>query len=80
MKQIRIMLPTLEDAKEFVEAASKCNFDVDVFYNRILIDAKSILGVLSLDLTRVLTVQFNGENETFEAFLETKAPSNQNVA
>lgn len=80
MKQRRIMLPTLEAAKEFVAAASKCDFDIDVFYNRILIDAKSILGVLSLDLTRVLAVQYSGENEAFEAFLDTKAPSNQIVA
>ena len=36
-------------------SAGKCDFDIDVFYNRIIIDAKSILGVLSMDLTRVLT-------------------------
>ena len=37
------------------------------------IDAKSILGVLSLDLRNVLTVQYDGENEAFEAFLEKMA-------
>ena len=37
-------------------------------------DAKSILGVLSLDLTKVLTVQFNGENREFEAYLESVSP------
>ncbi len=73
MKQKQIMLPSLEDAKAFVTAAMKCDFDVDVFYNRITIDAKSILGVLSLDLTKVLTVRYNGENEEFEAFLEKQA-------
>ena len=73
MKQKKIMLPTLEDAKAFVTAAMKCDFDVDIFYNRITIDAKSILGVLSLDLTKVLTVAYNGENEEFEAFLDKKA-------
>ncbi|EHI59729.1 hypothetical protein HMPREF9473_02224 [ [Hungatella hathewayi WAL-18680] len=31
MKQRRIMLPTLEDAKEFVAEASKCDFDIDYF-------------------------------------------------
>ena len=67
------MLPTVADAKEFVSVASKCDFDIDVFYNRVIIDAKSILGVLSLDLTRVLTVSYSGENEEFEAFLEEKA-------
>ena len=76
MKQKRIMLPTVEEAKEFVAAASRCDFDIDVFYNRIIIDAKSLLGVLSLDLTRVLTVGYNGENEVFESFLEEKAATN----
>lgn len=74
MKQKRIVLPTVEMAKEFVKEASKCDFDIDVFYNRIVIDAKSILGVLSLDLTRVLTVQYNGENQEFEEYLETLSP------
>ncbi len=73
MKQRKIMLPTLEDAKAFVVAAAQCDFDVDVFYNRVVIDAKSILGVLSLDLTKVLTVSYNGENKEFEEFLDKKA-------
>ena len=73
MKQKRIMLPTIDDAKAFVAAATQCDFDIDVYYNRVVIDAKSILGVLSLDLRNVLTVQYDGENEEFEAFLEKMA-------
>ena len=73
MKQKRIFLPTIEDAKKFVEAASKCDFEIDIFYNRIIIDAKSILGVLSLDLTRVLTVCMDGEDAEFAAYLEELA-------
>ena len=71
MKEKKILLTSIEEAKRFVTEASRCDFDVDVFYNRFTIDAKSILGVLSLDLARVLTVQMNGENEEFEAYLET---------
>ena len=66
MKQKRILLPTIDDAKMFVAAATQCDFD-------IVIDAKSILGVLSLDLRNILTVQYDGENEAFEAFLEKMA-------
>ena len=80
MKQKRILLPTIDDAKmfvaeakHFVAEATKCDFDIDVYYNRVVIDAKSILGVLSLDLRNVLTVQYDGENEAFEAFLEKMA-------
>ena len=80
MKQKRIFLPTIEDAKKFVEAASKCDFEIDIFYNRVIIDAKSILGVLSLDLTRVLTVEYDGENEEFEAFLEKKSAKRRSAA
>ncbi len=72
MKQKKILLPTIEDAKAFVAAAMKCDFDVNIFYNRIIIDGKSILGVLSLDLTKVLTVEYDGENEVFESFLKEK--------
>ena len=73
MKQKRILLPTIDDAKMFVAAATQCDFDIDVYYNRVVIDAKSILGVLSLDLKNILTVQYDGENEAFEAFLEKMA-------
>ncbi len=71
MKQKRVMLPSIAAAKEFVQEASKCDFDINVFYNRVVIDAKSLLGVLSLDLTRVLTVEYNGENEEFEEYLDS---------
>ena len=73
MKQKRILLRTIDDAKMFVAAATQCDFDIDVYYNRVVIDAKSILGVLSLDLRNILTVQYDGENEAFEAFLEKMA-------
>lgn len=80
MKEKKIKLMTLEEAKEFVTAAMRCDFDVDVYYNRVVIDAKSILGVLSLDLTRVLTVRMYGEDEVFEEFLETVAPTEVKIA
>ena len=80
MKEKKILLTSIEEAKRFVTEASRCDFDVDVFYNRFTIDAKSILGVLSLYLARVLTVQMNGENEEFEAYLETISPDSCTTA
>lgn len=73
MKQRKVRFQELQDAKEFVRQAEKCEFDIDVFYNRMIIDAKSILGVMSLDLTNVLTVEYHGENPTFEKFLDQYA-------
>lgn len=64
-----IKLSSLEEVKEFVSEAGKCNFDIDVFYNRVIIDAKSILGVLSLDLTKKLSVDCMGYDHNFEKVL-----------
>ena len=73
MKEKKIMLPTMAEAKRFVDEATKCDFDIDVFYNRIIIDAKSILGLLSLDLTKTLTVKCYGEDEDFNRVLSKYA-------
>ena len=66
----KIRLNETADVKEFVQAASKCDFDVDISYNRVIIDAKSILGILSMDLTRVLTVTCHGEDYEINRFLQ----------
>ncbi len=62
---------TLKPAQveEFVKAATKCDFDVDIYYNRYVVDAKSILGVFGLDLTKTLTVEYQGTNQQFEQYL-----------
>ena len=65
MIERHIRLNATEDLKEFVNEATKCDFDIDVSYNRIVIDAKSLLGILSMDLTRVLTVRCYGESQRF---------------
>ena len=65
MCQKQIKLNATEEVQEFVKAAGKCDFDIDVFSNRIIIDAKSILGILSMDLTRELTVRCYGESKRF---------------
>ena len=59
----------LDEVEEFVSAASRCNFDIDIFYNRYTVDAKSIVGVLGLDLTQTLTVSYNGYDDHFEKIL-----------
>ena len=69
MSERKIKLTELNEVKEFVRAAEQCDFDIDIFYNRVVIDAKSILGILSMDLTRELTVKYGGENMCFENVL-----------
>ncbi len=58
-----------DEIKIFVAAASKCDFDIDIAYNRYTVDAKSIVGVLGLDFSQILTVSYNGYNPDFENLL-----------
>ena len=57
----------------FVHAAEHCNCDIDIFYNRYVVDAKSLLGVFSLDLTKVLTVRMMAHDSNFERMLRKYA-------
>ena len=68
MTEHKIML-RLDEVSEFVRRATKCDFDIDVFYNRYSVDAKSILGVMGLDLRNVITVRCNGFDAEFEEYL-----------
>ena len=69
MKEYVIRIPDIETAKEFCRRAGECPFDVDLAYNSVVIDAKSILGVLSMDLRKNLKVRMNGVDNSFEAYL-----------
>lgn len=70
-RQKRIKLASIMDVKEFVNAASKCDFDVNVYYNQITVDAKSVLGVLSLDLSKILTVEYESDDPVLDHVLDT---------
>ena len=67
-RKIRFREP--EDVREFVRAASKCDFDIDISYNRIVVDAKSYLGILGMDLSNNLTVTCHGKDEEFDRLLQ----------
>lgn len=59
----------VDEVKDFVAAATRCDFDIDISYNRFIVDAKSIVGVLGLDLNQILTVSYNGYDQEFEDYL-----------
>lgn len=69
MKNTLIRLNSPEAVQEFVNAAAKCNFDIDAKHNRIIVDAKSFLGVLGLS-TNPISVYSHGEDVAFEKTLE----------
>jgi phosphocarrier protein HPr len=52
-----ITLPTVQDVKTFVQAASKVSSDIDIVSGRYKIDGKSIMGMFSLDLSKPLAVE-----------------------
>lgn len=73
MNEKQIRLSDTEEVRDFVKEAEKCDFDIDISYNRVVIDAKSFLGILSMDLSRVLTVQYGGTDARFENVLKRYA-------
>lgn len=69
MLEKKIRLRAVDDVCEFVQAAEKCDFYVNIFTNKMTINAKSILGVMSIDLTKPLTVKYGMRNGEFEQVL-----------
>ncbi|SDB57214.1 HPr family phosphocarrier protein [Butyrivibrio sp. INlla16] len=58
-----------DQVKDFVRAASKCDFDVDISYNHLTVDAKSLLGVFGMNFRYPLKVSYRGYNQDFENYL-----------
>ncbi|MBS5660677.1 MAG: HPr family phosphocarrier protein [Clostridiales bacterium] len=68
MKTTTIMLNTINDVKLFVNTVAKYDFDVDLVSGRYAIDAKSIMGIFSLDLSK--PIQLEAHSDDCEAFFE----------
>ena len=56
MQKTEIMLSTIKEVREFVNLVVLVDFDVDLEQGRYVIDAKSIMGIFSLDLLSPITV------------------------
>ena len=70
MEMVKTIMLTPDVVQRFVEITSKCDFDIDISYNRYVVDAKSILGVYGLDFRSPLTVTYEGYNEELEELLK----------
>ena len=62
MQTFNILLSSINDVKDFVNIVSRYDFDVDLTSGRYVVDAKSIMGIFSLDLSRPIKVEIHGEN------------------
>ena len=70
MKMVKTVHLTQDQVQHFVNVTSKCDFDIDICYNRYVVDAKSFLGVYGLDFGKPLTVSYDGYNAEFETLLK----------
>lgn len=62
MKTVNININTINDVKNFVSIVSRCDYDVDIVSGRYAIDAKSIMGIFSLDLSKELTLNIHSDD------------------
>jgi len=56
------MLKSINDVKDFVNIVNKYEFDVDLSSGRYVVDAKSIMGIFSLDLSKPIKVQVHADD------------------
>lgn len=68
MKSFNIALKSINDVKDFVNAVNKYDFDVDLTSGRYVVDAKSIMGIFSLDLSKPIKVEVHADS--CDTFLE----------
>ena len=68
MKTTKIMLTSIMDVKEFVNIVSRCTYEVDIVSGRYVVDAKSIMGLFGLDLSKELEIHAHTDDadELFE--------------
>ena len=57
MTTFNIMLDSINSVKSFVNIVSKYDFDIDLTSGRYVVDAKSIMGIFSLDLSKPIKVE-----------------------
>lgn len=61
MKSVQISLSMAESVKAFVNIVNKYPYDIDLHSGRFMIDAKSLLGIFSLDLSKPLVLEIHSD-------------------
>lgn len=61
MKNFEIKLSTIEDIKNFVNVVGTCDYEVDLASGRYIVDAKSIMGIFSLDLMNPIKMTIHSD-------------------
>jgi len=62
MKSLEINLKMAEHVKKFVSIVNNYDYEIDLRSGRFIVDAKSILGIFSLDLSKPVIVEIHSNN------------------
>lgn len=73
MRTVHISLNSIDKIKSFVNDLAKFDADFDLVSGRYIIDAKSIMGIFSLDLSKPIDLNIHTENN-IEEILNTLSP------
>ena len=74
MKTVKISLNSIDKVKSFVNDITKYAYDFDLVSGRYVIDAKSIMGIFSLDLSKDIDLNIHAEGEEAENVLQVLKP------
>ena len=74
MKTVKISLNSIDKVKSFVNDITKYDYDFDLVSGRYVIDAKSIMGICSLDLSKDIDLNIHAEGEEAENVLQVLNP------
>ena len=74
MTTVSISLNSIEKVKSFVNEIAKFESDFDLISGRYIIDAKSIMGIISLDLSQQITLKIHAEEPELTEILESLKP------
>lgn len=74
MYTTKISLNSIDKVKNFVNAISNFEFDFDLVSGRYVIDAKSIMGIFSLDLSHPIDLNIHTEGAELQEVLEVLKP------
>ena len=71
MKTIKVSLNSIDKVKQFVNDINRYSYDFDLVSGRYVIDAKSIMGIFSLDLSQPIDLNIHAEGAELEEVLKT---------
>lgn len=68
-----VKFSAIDQVQSFIDDVRKIPYDVDAYHGNYIVDAKSILGILSLSLGREITLRVRSEDKLADELLNTIA-------